>query len=506
MYEISPRTQRPGLTASKNRRGVVVVALSLSLLVTGTSAAFARGAPGSFADLAEQVSPAVVNIAVTHALQTAESRGGAQGGLEPFMEESPFQEFFERFYGNQTPQAPMPRQRPHRSGGVGSGFLIDAEGYVVTNLHVVDKAAEVTVTMSDGRSFDADIIGSDRRTDLALLKVEAEEPLPFVAFGDSDEVRVGDWVMAVGNPFGLGGTVTAGIVSARGRDLRGDTLVDFLQTDAPINRGNSGGPAFDQNGNVVGINTAIYSPNGGSIGLGFAIPSNDATSILAQLRESGKVERGWLGVRIQPVTEEIAEGFDLDKPRGALIASIEEDSPAEGAGLRAGDIILTWNGKDVAKVKDLSRLVAATPTDVESELAIWRGGETIKLQVVTGTYPEQQAAIASDNVRVLPTGIVEIPKTGLAVAPLTEERRDRFGFGEDVFGVLVAEVKPHSNAAKAGLRSGDVISGIASDAVEGPEDFVEGIESSLEAGHEAVLLLVLRAGNQSYLSLPLNQA
>ena len=504
---VSPDVSKaPGASAKGLRRTAIAATLSLAFVATGASSAFARGAPDSFADLAEEVVPAVVNISVTQAQPSLAAGSGA--GREGFSlpEGSPFQEFFERFYGDQNNQVPMPRQRPHQAQGVGSGFIIDAEGYVVTNHHVVDKADAVTVTLSDGRSLEADIIGSDRRTDLALLKVEAEDPLPFVAFGDSDEVRVGDWVMAVGNPFGLGGTVTAGIVSARGRDLRGDTLVDFLQTDAPINRGNSGGPAFDQNGTVVGINTAIYSPNGGSIGLGFAIPSNDAIAVLAQLRANGKVERGWLGVRIQPVTEEIAQSFDLEEARGALIASVEEDSPAENAGLRAGDIVLAWNGKAVEKVKDLSRHVAATSVNAESDVEVWRNGKSIDLEVVTGAYPEQQASIASGHRRVLPSGAVEVPETGLAVAPLTDARRNSYGLEEDVTGVVVTEVTPDSQAAQAGLRSGDVITGIASDAVEEPKDLINEIQAAQETGQDSVALLVIRKGGQSFVSLPLKQA
>ena len=506
MHTTATLTKMPGASARPVRRAAVAAALSLALMTTGVSTAFARSAPDSFADLAEAVLPAVVNISVTQGERSPMS--GTHPNMErmPFPEGSPFQDFFERFYGNETPQMPAPRQRPHKAQGVGSGFIIDADGYVVTNQHVVEGADEVTVTLSDGRSFEADIIGGDRRSDLALLKVEAEEPLPFVAFGDSDQVRVGDWVMAVGNPFGLGGTVTAGIVSARGRDLRGDTLVDFLQTDAPINRGNSGGPAFDQNGDVVGINTAIYSPNGGSVGLGFAIPANDAVAVLAQLRENGKVERGWLGVRIQPVTEEIADGFDLDSARGALIASVEEGSPAEDAGLRAGDIVLSWDGKTVEKVKDLSRLVAATPADAESGIEVWRNGKSLDLQVVTGSYPEQQAAMAPERRRDLPSGSFDVPDTGLAVAPLTKDRRDRMGLESGVAGVLVAEVEPDSKAAEVGLRSGDVITGVASDAVATPKDLIRVIKEARKSGQETVALLVLRQDGQSFVSLPLGKA
>ena len=302
---------------------VILVALAVAAVVLASSVASARPLPQSFADLAEQVAPAVVTISTVQATAAPTARPGEHDPGRPSPMDPEFREFFERFFGGQDfgDMLPdMPRQPGRKAGGVGSGFILDSEGYVVTNNHVVEGAEEIKVVLKDGESFEAELIGRDEKTDLALLKVESADPLPHVEFGDSDAVRVGDWVMAVGNPFGLGGTVTAGIVSARGRDLAGGTLVDFLQIDASINRGNSGGPAFNGAGEVVGINTAIFTPNGGSVGIGFAIPSNLARRVIADLREDGKVERGWLGVRIQPITPDIAEGFGLEKLAGALIA------------------------------------------------------------------------------------------------------------------------------------------------------------------------------------------
>ena len=343
--------------------------VALSLLAYAAQPASASATPGSFADLAEQVSPAVVNISVEKNISGVDFNAGNA----PQMPEGQGREFFERFFGEQMPQTPqMPQGRPQQSTGVGSGFIIDEGGYVVTNHHVIDGANKITVTLADGETLEAELIGSDARTDLALLKIESDEKLPYVEFGESDEVRVGDWVMAVGNPFGLGGTVTVGVVSARGRDLRGGSLVDYVQIDAPINRGNSGGPTFNQEGEVIGINTAIFSPTGGSVGIGFAIPADDAEDIIADLRDDGQITRGWLGVRIQPVTAEIAKGFGLEDEKGALIAKVEPESPAEKAGLKAGDVILAWDGEEVERFRDLPRFVASSDADAEVDVTIWR--------------------------------------------------------------------------------------------------------------------------------------
>nr|MDJ0934870.1 PDZ domain-containing protein [Kiloniellales bacterium] len=328
--------------------------------------------------------------------------------------------------------------------------------------------------------------------------------LPSVAFGDSEAVRPGDWVIAVGNPFGLGGSVTAGIVSARGRDLPGGSIIDFLQIDAPINKGNSGGPAFDMDGKVIGVNTAIYSPNGGSVGIGFAIPSEVASDVIAELREHGKVDRGWLGVRIQAVTPEFAEGFRLDEAKGALISTVTPESPAAEAGLETGDVILSWDGKSVEDLKDLPRLVAFTPVGKTVEVEIWRDGDRETLEVVTGRAPGEQKLAAVDGSK--DSDDVRLPGTGLTVATLTAESRARFGIDENIEGVVILRVERGSLAAGEGLRRGDVIRSLASEAIETAADAKREIEQIKAEGLEVVTLLVSRDGVETFFALRLRNA
>ncbi|HWA47759.1 MAG TPA: Do family serine endopeptidase, partial [Dongiaceae bacterium] len=311
----------------------------------------------------------MVNISSTHVLTPKDGEG--MGGMEgmPFPEGSPFEQFFKPFMDQQRQEM---QKHPRKVTSLGSGFIIDASGYVVTNNHVIDDAKNIEVTLTDGTEYPAKLIGADPKTDLALLKVEAKTELPHVSFGDSDKMRIGDWVMAVGNPFGLGGTVTAGIVSARGRDIHEGPYDDFLQIDAAINQGNSGGPTFSTNGDVIGINTAIVSPSGGSVGIGFAIPSNLAKPIIAELKQQGHIERGWLGVAIQELTPDLTQGLGLKSGQGALISSVQEKSPAEAAGLKAGDVVLDFGGHAIASPKDLSRIVAETPRNTSVPVKIWR--------------------------------------------------------------------------------------------------------------------------------------
>ena len=490
---------------------VILGALAVAAVMLAGSVAWARPAPQSFADLVEQVAPAVVTIST---VQGAAAAGPGKEG-QPSPTDPEFREFFERYFGGQefggrdfSDMLPdMPGQPGRKAGGVGSGFILDAEGYVVTNNHVVEGDEEIKVVLKDGESFEAELIGRDQKTDLALLKVESAYPLPYVSFGDSDAVRVGDWVMAVGNPFGLGGTVTAGIISARGRDLAGGTLVDFLQIDASINRGNSGGPTFNGAGEVVGINTAIFTPNGGSVGIGFAIPSNLARQVIADLREDGKVERGWLGVRIQPVTPDIAEGFGLDKSQGALIASVEPDGPAAAAGLEPGDVVLSWDGRTVERFKDLSRLVALTPAGEATEVTVWRDRQAQSFQVVTGSLPQQHAARATIEPEVKPAvGRVTVPGTGLTLANLTPELRARYGVADQVEGVVVIEVADFSPAAEQGIRAGDVIASVALRPVASASEAAAQVAALRESGTEVVTLMVRRQGNESFFALRLADA
>ncbi|MDJ0946770.1 MAG: DegQ family serine endoprotease [Kiloniellales bacterium] len=500
MGQMFPLTRETKLTQAVT--GSVLAGGLLVFALAGAETALARPAPESFADLTEKVAPAVVNVSIVKTGGPIVRFEGPEGrDLMPFGEDHPLRDFFERFLGPDAPELPG---GPQEQRGLGSGFIVDPDGYVVTNRHVIAGADEITITLHDGRSLTAELVGQDEKTDLALLKVEADEALPSVAFGDSEAVRPGDWVIAVGNPFGLGGSVTAGIVSARGRDLPGGSIIDFLQIDAPINKGNSGGPTFDMDGKVIGVNTAIYSPNGGSVGIGFAIPSEIASEVVADLREKGKVERGWLGVRIQAVTPEFAEGFRLEEAKGALISSVTPDSPAAAAGLETGDVILSWDGKAVDELKDLPRLVAFTPVGKTVEVEIWRDGARETLEVVTGQAPGEQqlAAIGgpddSDKVR--------LPGTGLTVATLTAERRDRFGIAEEVEGVVILRVERDSLAAREGLRRGDVIRSLASEAVETAADAKREIEEIKAEGLEVVTLLVSRDGVETFFALRLRNA
>jgi serine protease Do len=478
--------------------------VALSLLAFAAQPAAARGAPDSFADLAEKVSPAVVNIAV-------EKNISGVGYSPENMPEGGGREFFKRFFGDRSPNSHMPEGspggQPRQTTGVGSGFIIDEDGYVVTNHHVIDGASKITVTLADGRTMEAELVGSDQRTDLALLKIEAEADFPFVEFGESEEVRVGDWVMAVGNPFGLGGTVTVGVVSARGRDLRGGSLVDYVQIDAPINRGNSGGPTFNQEGEVIGINTAIFSPSGGSVGIGFAIPADTAEDIIDDLKDDGKVARGWLGVRIQPVTAEIAEGFGLDEDKGALVSKVEANSPAAKAGLKVGDVILAWDGEEIERFRDLPRYVAASKAESEVQVKLWRDRAETSISVTTGLLKvEQVAALMAPEAKKEATDEVTLPDSGMTLAELNDERRQILGLDEEMSGVLVVSVAPGSAAAEAGFTAGDIIASVNLAEVSTPAAVIEAVELSRESGFEMVPVLVSRSGDQRFVSLRVEAA
>jgi serine protease Do len=493
-------THPPAGSLSLRTKLAAATLAGFSILAFTFGDAKASITPDSFADLAEEVSPAVVGVVVEQEFQGVTFEGETP---HPFGPNSPYREFFERFFGDQFTGFPEPEgergEREHRRTGLGSGFIIDPSGYIVTNNHVVGDAIEIMVTLDDGSELEAELIGRDRRTDLALLKVEADEPLPAVGFGDSDGIRVGDWVMAVGNPFGFGGTVTVGVVSARGRDLRGGTLVDFLQVDAPINRGNSGGPTFNLDGEVIGINTAIFSPNGGNVGIGFAIPANTAKRIIDDLKDDGQVSRGWLGVRIQPVTDEIAEGFGLEEAKGALVAKVEADSPAAEAGLKAGDVILEWNGTQVERFKDLSRAVAETRAGKEVEVVLWRGGREETVMVETGHFDEEQIAALEQKGKAGEAR--DMSDVGLKVAELDDETRAQLGLDEGTKGVLVTGVERGSAAAQAGIRRGDVIESVALRETTSAKALREAIEGAQEEGKNLVPLLINRRGEQTFVTL-----
>ena len=474
------------------------------------AAPMAAPRPQSFAPLARAQIDTVVNISTTQSLgelQPAPTDPEEPGGPEmpQFPPGSPFEEFFKEFRNRQAPQAP----RPPQAAALGSGFIIDQSGYVVTNSHVVAEAAEIGVILHDGTRLEAKLIGVDAPTDLALLKVKSDKPLPATDWGDSDQVQVGDWVVAIGNPFGLGGSVTAGILSARARDIQQGPYDDYLQTDASINRGNSGGPLFNVNGQVIGINTAIYSPTGGSVGIGFAVPSAIARPVIEQLKEHGQVRRGWLGVQVQRVTPDIAESLSLPEPEGALVTSVEPDSPAGKAGLRQGDVITAFDGQVVEKMRSLPRIVAATKIGRTVDVEVMRGGSPQTIPVTIGELapPEPQVAAAGSSTEEEPPAETTEPveaKTviGLKLAPLTPGLREAFAINGDVDGVLVTEVGENSPAFERGIGAGDVIIEAAQEPVTSPDDLQGRIDKAREQGRKTVLMLVSRAGDLRYVPVP----
>lgn len=484
--------------ALHRRLFVIFTALLLLAVMFGSRMAEARGAPDSFADLAERLSPAVVNISTT---QTVTGGGDEEGEvpMPQFPPGSPFEEFFKDFLERQG----RGNAEPRKVTSLGSGFIIDPSGVIVTNNHVIQDAEEITVTLSDGTKLPAELRGKDPKTDVAVLVVKPSKALPFVNFGDSDKARVGDWVLAIGNPFGLGGSVSAGIISARNRDINAGPYDDFIQTDAAINRGNSGGPLFNMDGEVIGINTAIYSPSGGSVGIGFSVPSALARQVVAQLREFGETRRGWLGVRIQTVSDEIAESLNLDKARGALVAGVDEKGPAAEGGVQAGDVILTFDGKPVADMRSLPRVVAETKIGTSVPVVVWRDGKEKTLQVKVGQLDEKTAdasAGTSGNKGSSGAGRVQVV-LGLSLSPITTDLRTRHSIPEDVKGVVVTEVAGNSFAAEKGVRPGDVILEVAQTKVENPAQIADKVKAEKEAGKKSVLFLISRAGDLSFVAL-----
>lgn len=457
-----------------------------ALLAIGWTVAQAAPAPDGFADLAAKLLPAVVNVSTTQTLKNPEKAPD----MPQFPPGTPFDEFFKDFLERQGHMDNVPR----KVTALGSGFIIDPSGLVVTNNHVIDDADQITVILHDEQAFKAKIIGRDTKADLALLKIDAPNKLPYVAFGNSDDMRVGDWVIAIGNPFGLGGTVTAGIVSARARNIDEGPYDDFLQTDAAINKGNSGGPLFNMKGEVIGINTAIFSPSGGSIGIGFSIPSNEAKPVLADLQKYGKTRRGWLGVRIQSVTDDIAESLGLKGDKGALIASVTPNGPAEKAGIKAGDVILSFDGKDVGEMRNLPRMVAETQINKEVDVGLWRDGKMLSVKATVGEMPEEDTTAEAQNPekpsKRAETSQAEIADLGFTVAAITSSLRERYDLPADAKGVVVTDVKADGVAADKGLRPGDLVLEASQEGVKSPADLVQKIEAAHKAGKKSVLLLV----------------
>ena len=467
--------------------------LALGVVAIGAASlawtpADARSAPESFADLAEKLTPAVVNISTAQTVS-----GGSGVPLPEFPPGSPFEEYFEEFLERHGGE-----QQSRKVQSLGSGFVIDPDGLVVTNNHVVEDADEVTVTFSDGETLDAEVLGRDPKTDLALLKVNADRKLPFVRFGDSEALRVGDWVMAIGNPFGLGGTVTAGILSARDRDINAGPYDAFLQTDASINRGNSGGPLFNMAGEVMGVNTAIISPTGGSIGIGFSIPATTATSVIDQLKEFRETRRGWLGVRIQTVTDDLAEGLGLEDTKGALVAGIQEGGPAVGSGLEAGDVIVKFDGKPVDKMRDLPRIVADTEVGKAVDVLVLRDGKEETYQVTLGRLEEADGTVEA---KAEPRKPSENETLGLSLSSLNDVLRAQYEVAEDVDGVLVVAVVPGSQAAEKRVRPGDVIVKVAQENVTNPDKVEEQVARAKSEGLKSVLLQISRGGETSFVAL-----
>ena len=473
---------RPGTLAG----AIWAMMLALALAIGQVAPVEARGVPESFADLADQVSPAVVNITTTTTV-AAPTNGG------PIVPEgSPFEDFFREF-GN--PNAP---RGPRRSNALGSGFVISEDGYIVTNNHVIEGADEISIEFFSGKTLDAELVGTDPKTDIALLKVESETPLSFVNFGNSDVMRVGDWVMAMGNPLGQGFSVSAGIVSARNRELSG-TYDDFIQTDAAINRGNSGGPLFNMDGQVIGVNTAILSPNGGSIGIGFSMASNVVSKVVDQLKEFGETRRGWLGVRIQDVTPDVAEAMGLDEAKGALVTDVP-DGPAKDGGMLSGDVITSFDGADVSDTRDLVRRVADADVGKAVRVVVLRDGKSETLLITLGRRElaeGEQAVPASVDA----TEPVEKDMLGMTLGVLTDEMSEEMGLPSGSEGLVITGIDETSEAFGKGLRSGDVITEAGQQKVASIADFEARVDEAKEAGRKSLLLLIRRDGDPRFVAL-----
>lgn len=448
-----------------------------------------------FSELADELIPSVVSVSVMISRDVSPNRP-----MSPqFPPGSPFEDFFKDFFERRgIPGNPPPRQRRSESAA-GSGFIIDKSGLIVTNNHVIANSNSITVILHDGTSLQAKLIGADKKTDLAILKVETDIELKPVEWGNSDNAKVGNWALAIGNPFGLATTVTLGIVSAKARDINAGPFDDFIQTDAPINRGNSGGPLFDLSGKVIGVNTAIYSPSGGSVGIGFAIPSSLAEGVINQLIDYGKTVRGWLGVRIQTVTSDLAESLGLENPYGALVATIIPDSPAEKAGIKPGDIILEFNDKEVSEMRKLPRLVAEAKVNKKSKLVVWRNEKKIILEVLIAELKEDQVANKNKESRKKVVEEDEVKELGIKLVNLNEEIRIRQNIPDDIYGLLVLKVNQNSEAERKGIRPGDIIQEINQVPVNKISELKDQVKKS--RGKKGVLLLVNRQGNIIFIAL-----
>jgi serine protease Do len=497
------RRQRPKLRAALLGAAAVVALGGVAVEhAIAPNVAFAQNVsngnlsgPQSFADIVARVKPAVVSVRVKMVEKEASADEDDQSGggdQLPFPPDDPLRRFFRRFEG---PNGPLGGQQQHPQVGeaLGSGFIISADGYVVTNNHVVENATDVTVTTDDGKTHPARIVGTDKKTDLALLKLSDGGTYPYVQWSN-DTPRVGDWVIAVGNPFGLGGTVTAGIVSARGRDIGAGPYDDFLQIDAPVNRGNSGGPSFNMEGQVVGINTAIYSPSGGSVGIGFDIPADIARTVIEDLRTKGVVERGWIGVQIQPVTSDIADSLGLKSTHGALVADTQANSPAAKAGIHSGDVITTVDGDDVEGPRELARTIAGFGPDKHVKIGYIDNGQQKTVDVVLGTLPADQTA-SNDTPAPQDNGSSTLQNFGMTLSPASTVP------GAGSAGVVVTDIDPNGVAAQKGLQQGDIILDAGGKPVVHPSDITAAISAAKKDGRTAVLLRVKNGDSTRFVAL-----
>ena len=508
----------PSTPASKSRTRLLAAAASIAIagaiglgaVTTGTAPVLAEAVrvqgpqAAGFADVVQKVSPAVVSVQVKAKAEAASDRGGDMfggQGFEDLPDGHPLKRFFREFRGDgdrnwkrQERRGDRENARP-RPVSQGSGFFISEDGYLVTNNHVVEGGQAYTVVMDNGDELDAKLVGTDPRTDIAVLKVDDSRKFTYVDFADDSAVRVGDWVVAVGNPFGLGGTVTAGIVSARGRDIGAGPYDDFIQIDAAVNRGNSGGPAFNLSGEVVGINTAIFSPSGGNVGIAFAIPASTAKTVVQDLMKDGSVSRGWLGVQIQPVSKDIADSIGLSEAKGALVSEPQADGPALAAGVKAGDVIVAVDGQPVANPRELARKVATIAPGSDVELTLWRDGksETVKLSLGAMPNEQKQASAEGDGAEQAEPG--SLADLGLTVAP-----------ADDGKGLVVTNVDPDSDAADRGIQAGDVITAVNSQEIKGVGDVKSAIDAASKSGRKAVLFQISRDNTNRFVALPLAQS
>ena len=504
-----PSILKSGRVSALAGAGLIAIIVALSSPLGGEHTAIASEAARpaitaqgvSWSSVVKADKPAVVTIITkTRAEPAVASREFRQG--------TPFDEFFQQFFnergmpGQMPGQRGMPAPRQH-TGGLGSGFIISADGTIVTNNHVVDGADEIKVVLDDGTELAATLVGRDAKTDLAVVKVKADKPMPFVAWGDSSMASAGDPVLAIGNPFGIGTTVTSGIVSARGRDLHNGPYDDFIQVDAAINHGNSGGPLLNAKGEVIGINSAIYSPNGGNVGVGFAIPSDQARDIVARLIQHGSIEHGFIGIRIQPVTRDVADAIGLSKDEGALVADVSTDSPAEMAGLKAGDVVTAFGGKDIKDPKALSRAVADLAPGTKSSISVWRNGKQKDLDIRVGNPDTEKTASAEDGGSRpdLSSGETAVPDLGLKLADLTPEQRQQMDIPDETRGALITDVSG-DKASEEGLKDGDIILSVNQTPVDGAQDAARQITMARKAGRNSVLLLVEHGDTQAFVALP----